>query len=360
MPNPYERSPSSKSKIFTVRLPAGKRDEGEVYGVKIEAYLKGLPPEVLGIGPVQSLQIMEGYTGSYNLNYHVRVDGKDFIFRINVDQQSGLADQIEYEFRVLKLLEGRRISPRVYHLDNSRKSFEFGILIEEYISGPYLNLEPEEMPDVADLLVRLHSHPIANVQMIAWSDPLVNNYAQVQSDVMSYEARKASDPRIVRLSRRLLTEVESKVHQSRHLYQTDSLNHTDLAIDNFIRTSDGLRLIDWEKPRLDDHTYDLCCFLAAPTQLWCSPKLLSAEGRMRLLSAYAVRSGESEEMLVQKVRIREPLVSLHWIMWSGTKLCDLREGRTSGELVECHEAKVERWERSASVENVERLFDMLL
>ena len=327
--------------------------------VKIESYLRDLPPHVLGIQAIQSLQILDVMPGSYNFNYRVKVNDKDLIFRLNIDQQSGLADQIEYEFNALKFLEGHRIAPSVYHLDNSRTRFAFGILIEEYIVGPYLRLRTEEMSDVAELLVRLHSLPCRNSQMIAWPDPLVDNFRQVQSDLMGYEARTASDARIVRLSRKFLAEAEAQVRSSAHLFQMDSLNHTDLAIDNFIRTSDGLRLIDWEKPRLDDHTYDLCCFLAAPTQFWCSPRLLPPEGRDRLLKAYASCSGRPEELLVEKVRIREPLVSLHWVMWAGTKLCDLRERRTTSELVECHEEKVERWERAASVENVERLMDTL-
>lgn len=326
---------------------------------KIESYLRDLDPQVLGLQKIQSLRFLETITGSYNLNYHIRINDRDFIFRLNVDQQSGLADQIEYEFHAMKLLEGRGIAPRVFYLDNSRERFAFGLVIEEYIVGPYLSLEAEEMPDVAELLVKLHSLPSPNMQMIAWPDPLVDNYLQVQSDLQAYEARSASDPRIVRLANKFLTEVEAQVRQRRSMFHMDSLNHTDLAIDNFIRTTDGLRLIDWEKPRLDDHTYDLCCFLAAPTQLWCSPRLLSPEGRDLLLRTYAVRSGRPEELLVEKVRIREPLVSLHWVMWAGTKLCDLREHRTTNELVEWHEEKVERWERSASVENVERLFDLM-
>lgn len=359
MPSELGRS-QPQNTFGSAMPPQASRVEGEAAAAgKIKAYLKELPPSVLGVESMEPLEIREMITGSYNLNYHVKIDGKDFIFRINVDQQSGLADQIEYEFNAMKLLEGQRVAPRVFHLDNSRKRFAFGILIEEYIAGPYLSLTAEEMPDVAELLVRLHSLSPGDTRLITWHDPLLNNYEQVQSDVAGYESRKAADQLIVLAARKLLAEEESKVRRYRHLFRTDSLNHTDLAIDNFIRTPDGLRLIDWEKPRLDDHTYDLCCFLAAPTQYWCSPQLLSREGRDRLLSSYADISGRPEELLVEMVRIREPLVSLHWVMWAGTKLCDLKERRTASELVECHEEKAERLERAATVGNVERLFDLL-
>ena len=57
------------------------------------------------------------------------------------------------------------------------------------------------------------------------------------------------------------------------------MNHTDVGCDNFIGTAQGLRMIDWEKPRVDDCSYDLSCFLSEPAQLWSSPHVLTVEDR---------------------------------------------------------------------------------
>jgi thiamine kinase-like enzyme len=148
------------------------------------------------------------------------------------------------------------------------------------------------------------------------------------------------------------------VDQYCHWFTPDGLNHTDVAIDNFIKTSQGLRLIDWEKPRLDDCTYDVCCFLCEPAQLWCTHQPLSQSGRELFLNAYILLSGREEAKFLKKIHIRESIVSLHWVLWGANKLCDLRDGRTAMDLQEVHRTKVERWERLARPQNVAKLFQI--
>ena len=57
------------------------------------------------------------------------------------------------------------------------------------------------------------------------------------------------------------------------------------------------------------------------------------------------------------VNIREPLISLHWILWAATMLSNLKDKRTSPELVEAHREKIVRYERVANAENIERLME---
>ena len=68
--------------------------------------------------------------------------------------------------------------------------------------------------------------------------------------------------------------------------------------------------------------------------------------------------GHHLEVLLEKVRIREPLVSLHWILWGATKLCDLKEQRTAPELIQAHADKTTRYERIANSANIEKLLDL--
>lgn len=65
---------------------------------KITKYIEGLSPSILSLEDTGTIEILEMIPGSYNLNFHIRVDQKDFIFRVNIEQQSGLANQIEHEF----------------------------------------------------------------------------------------------------------------------------------------------------------------------------------------------------------------------------------------------------------------------
>jgi thiamine kinase-like enzyme len=324
---------------------------------KITRYLANLSPSVLGLGSKGSIEILEMAPGSYNLNFHVRIGPKDFIFRVNIEPQSGLAAQIEHEFKVLKFVEGHGIAPRAFHYDDSRRYFEYDILIEAYLAGPVLSLEADHLPQVAELLTRLHSLDPAGMPFMTWQDPLVDTHELIRGDLIGYEAVKNPDKKTISLARKLLAKSGQQLSKRRHLFQAERLNHTDLCCENFIITADGLRLIDWEKPRVDDVSYDLGCFLSGPAQLYNSPKALNAEQRGRFIEAYAGLSGKNPDLLMEKVNVREPMISLHWILWAATKLANLSDQRTSPELVKAHEEKIARYQRVANPQNIERLIE---
>ncbi len=323
---------------------------------KIVPYLKQIPPQVMGLASVNSIEILDMTPGAYNLNYHVRVNKKKFIFRINIEQQSGLANQIEVEFTILKFLENQRISPKALHFDDSKKYFDFDILIEEYLEGPHLSLG-SDVTEVADLLARLHSLKPENLPCITWKDPLRDTVALIQKDLAGYEAQKAADREIISLAQKIIKQAQSALNDRPNLFEADCLNHTDVACDNFIKTAQGLRMIDWEKPRVDDHTYDIGCFLSEPAQLWCTENIIHSTDRDRFLQIYAQRSGNDLDRLQAKLKIREPLISLHWILWGATKLCDLEAHRTMPQLVTAHAEKKHRYERLARPENIQKLLD---
>jgi thiamine kinase-like enzyme len=292
---------------------------------KIIQYLKDLPPALLGVQNSDSVEILEMTPGSYNLNYHVKVDQKEFIFRINIE-------------------------PRLQH-------FDLGILIEEYLEGPHLTLETQDVSRVVDLLTRLHSLEPVGTSFVVWEDPLTDTFELARNDLNFYESKKAVSKKTINLAKKLLAIGETAVRNHRHLYHPDSLNHTDVGCDNFINTAEGLKLIDWEKPQVDDCTYDICCFLSEPVEMWCSRKVLNSEACVNFLNEYAQLSGKNADHLMEKVKIREPLISLHWILWGATKLCDLRDQRTSSRLLEAHAEKTARFKRIADPRNISRLLE---
>ena len=323
---------------------------------KLVHYLNRIPPQVMDLASVDSIEILDMTPGAYNLNYHVRVNEKKFIFRINIEQQSGLSNQIEVEFEVLKFLEGQRIAPKGLHFDDSKKYFEFDILVEEYLEGPHLSLG-QDVSAVADLLAKLHSLKPKNLPCVTWKDPLRETYALVCGDLEKYEAHKTANSEMILLTKEILKKTETAANHYGHLFQADCLNHTDVACDNFINTADGLRMIDWEKPRVDDYSYDIGCFLAEGAQLWCTEKILGSVDRDRFLQTYAQKSGQDLERVIEKNKIREPLISLHWILWGATKLCDLKDHRTIPQLVAAHEEKIQRYERLATPQNIQKILD---
>lgn len=326
--------------------------------IKIERYLRDLPPARLGLAKTDTIKTLGMTPGSYNLNYHVRVNHKEFIFRVNIEPQSGLSRQIEYEFRILKFLQNHRIAPRAYHFDDSQLIFDFAILIEEYLEGPYLTLENDDVSKAVDLMVRLHSLKPEGMTFAVWKDPLPDTFELARNDLILYESKKSSRQKIIHLAHKLLTKSEAALMNHRHLFHADSLNHTDVGCDNFIKTAEELKLIDWEKPRIDDYSYDIGCFLSEPVQKWCSQKVLNSEDRIKFVIDYAHMRGKNSDSIIEKVNIREPLISLHWILWGATKLCDLQDHQTSNWLLKAHEEKTARFERIADPEMIEKLLDV--
>jgi thiamine kinase-like enzyme len=322
-------------------------------------YLRELPPALLEVDGNESIEILELTPGSYNLNFRVKINHKEFIFRINVEQQSGLSNQAEYEFNILNFLEGHNIAPKAYHFDAGRHRFKFDILIEEYLPGPPLSLKQNKMLAVAELLAKLHSIDPAGIDLITWQDPLAATFDLARNDLNGYRAKETADKQTIALAERLLTKSAPLVAAKRVLYKADSVNHTDVAFDNFILTSKGLRLIDWEKPRIDDRSYDLSCFLSEPAQLWCSSKTMNSVDKQRFLLHYAQLCGVDPDLMSQKIKIREPLISLHWILWGATKLCDLDERSTTPELRQAHTQKKTRYRRIADPANIEKLMESM-
>ncbi len=326
---------------------------------KIQRYLKDLSPEVLELRSIDSVDILALTPGAYNLNYHVQINQRSFIFRVNIDQQSGLTDQIDYEYAALNFLSPQRIAPRAYHIDTSKTFFDFDILIEEYLAGPYLEYKPDQIRQVAKLLAELHSLPALDKAFMIWHDPIEHNHNFVNQDIVQFRSMPAADQQTLRLAAHLMTKTRERLTGREKDYRPTSLNHTDVVLDNFIRTSAGLRLIDWEKPRLDDSSYDIACFLCEPAQLWCSLNIMNKNDREDFLKTYCGIRGLETDAFRRKVEAREPLVALHWILWGAIKLSDLKNRRTIPELVHAHEEKLARYERIANPNNIEKILDSM-
>jgi thiamine kinase-like enzyme len=326
---------------------------------KIVEYLQDISPEILGLSQCRNIKILTMTPGSYNLNYHVEVEGVRFIFRVNVRAQSGLSNQIDYEFKVMKFLEPYQITAKVFHFDNSKSHFDFDVMIEECLEGSWLSLSEEDMPAAAELLARLHSVDPSPLSIITWSDPLMDTVKLLQLDMTEYRPKKSADKKVISLTEKFFKIMNPRIEKKRNIFKPDGINHTDVAIDNFVKTKQGLRLIDWEKPRLDDSSYDICCFLAKPAQLWCTPKVLSDKGREIFFNKYIEYSGKDGSLMTEKVAVREPLSALHWIFWGMNRMCDLKDQTTASALQQVHEERVARWERIADPLLIEQLIEEL-
>ncbi len=324
---------------------------------KINENLKELLPQHFEKSRSTYFKIERTIIADYNINFVIEVDRNRYLFRVNVEQQSGLHDQIEYEYRALKFLADYKIAPRPYLVDNSKSTLPYGFLMEEYITGRYLDYdELSGILSAAVLLATLHRVPLPSDNFfITWSNPLEENLKDVSELLKQYATRKSKERKIVTLSSKLIQELEKSMNSYLKRFNSSSIVHTDVVNDNFIRSTQGLKLIDWEKPRIDDASYDLCVFLGTPSELWSSPRTMTVEEKNQFLGTYCLHMGIELEDMKEKITIRQPYVSLHWILWAATRLSDLKEGLISPGLMQFHSSNVSRYEKVAAAEHLEAL-----
>ena len=77
--------------------------------------------------------------GEYNLNYLISSDSLQLVFRVNIGTQIDRADQILYEYKALHLLKQSGVTPRPHFVDDTRRFFDRGILIMDYLPGEALD-----------------------------------------------------------------------------------------------------------------------------------------------------------------------------------------------------------------------------
>jgi len=128
---------------------------------KIKKYFEKLNPEKIDLkNRIKVKSVKKIGMGSSNSNFLVLVNGKKFVFRMNMHPED--KDKIRKEFEALKIVEKTGIAPRVFVLDESRKDFDSDFLILEYLEGktadkikPYFN--ENLLKNLANLLVEIHS-----------------------------------------------------------------------------------------------------------------------------------------------------------------------------------------------------------
>jgi aminoglycoside phosphotransferase (APT) family kinase protein len=103
---------------------------------KIAEYLRKIDPEIVGLKEESRIETKKLGLGESNLNYLVKVDGKQFIIRINMDPNS--PNKSRTEFNSLKIVEELGIAPKAFHYESSKDYFGETFIILEYLEGESL------------------------------------------------------------------------------------------------------------------------------------------------------------------------------------------------------------------------------
>lgn len=202
----------------------------------------------------RSFEVSPLAQGEYNLNYRITAGDLKLVFRINVGTQIQRSDQIVYEYRALKLLEGSGVTPKPHFVDDSRRFFDTGILIMKFLPGEPLDYR-RDTAAAAALFARVHQVdvPEADNHLIRETAPLSLIWEECAGLLQRYFESEQADAAIRGYLQDLLHWADAARSGERY-YQADPwpcIVNTEVNSGNFIvnRLNGTIHLVDWEMPR---------------------------------------------------------------------------------------------------------------
>lgn len=278
--------------------------------LKIEDFLKQTE-WVPGFSSVSFLA-----AGEYNANYLVESPAGRSVLRISQGSQLGLGqDQIAYEYRVLKALEGSGVTPCPLACHPDPDPLGGGCLLMEFLPGKALVYE-KDLDRAAGIFARVHRVPVPD-DLIVQADPVTD----IARESLGLIQRFADHP--LREARdRLLAyhdEVLALAEETRSLFQEETLClvNTEVNAGNFLISDQGAFLVDWEKAVISYRYQDLGHFLVPTTTLWKTDTCLKPEEKKKFLQTYRKNAGLDMDMeeLIYKTRIMERAILLRALSW---------------------------------------------
>ncbi|MGE4292163.1 MAG: aminoglycoside phosphotransferase family protein [Desulfovibrio sp.] len=268
--------------------------------------------------------------GEYNENWLFSAPKGRRVLRINHGSQLGLTGQIEYEFRVLKLLENSGVTPRPLDVATDFCGLDQGALLMEYLPGKTLDYE-RDAAKAARIFARIHSVavpeamfslPVESGGLVCQPEPV----RDIATESLELIERHLADHALPEVGARLLefhAEIMELYAATRAEFAEEPqvLVNTEVNSGNFLIEGERAWLVDWEKAVLSSRHQDLGHFLTPTTTLWKTDYRFSPEARRSFLREYAKEwhriSGETLdfEALDRRCAILEQTILLRGLSW---------------------------------------------
>jgi aminoglycoside phosphotransferase (APT) family kinase protein len=292
--------------------------------------------EALEMAPGAQRQLTFLAQGEYNINYLLIAEDRRLVVRVNIGTQIGKpgGQQIAYEAAALQLLGPHRVAPALYFLDDTLATLPYGLLVMEFLpGGPLRYDDPAQLAAAARALAQLHRVPAPTGSRFIRRRALADDLAEARGWLDAYLACDRVPQPLHGCFARILQHAEADAGRYAERFPAPfALVHTDVQAHNFIvshqpaadsrRGADSLlpaaecRLVDWERPLIDDPTCDLAHFLIPTTTRWKCGYTFSPEEREHFLSAYCDARPDLEPADIrERLRLRRPFILLRALSW---------------------------------------------
>jgi len=255
--------------------------------------------------------------GEYNINFTLDSHHHKYVFRVNTGSQLEINNQIMYEYQSIKQLERSGVTPKVYFVDDTFSSFDYGILIMEFLEGEPLHYG-RDLGKAAIIFSKIHSLDIEEPHHFVVEEKLFSDRIREGERLLT----NVWDSPIVQKEIKLFFEKIldwAKVNRTREKYFLDEpwhvVNNTEVNSHNFIIGKEKSYLIDWEKPVISDPAQDLTQFIAPTTTLWKTNYLLSADEKEDFFTSYINGLNGNDKDIRERVHMYTPYLYLRALAW---------------------------------------------
>jgi thiamine kinase-like enzyme len=255
--------------------------------------------------------------GEYNENYLVDTGRERFVFRVNHGSQLELDDQIEYEFRALKTVEGSGVTPVAHYCEAKPKGLEGGVLLMEYIEGSPFDYH-RDWPRAAEVFSRIHAIDVPESNPLIVQENPVRDIAEESYGLLTRQAHhplKKEQTRLMEYHQEVLDLAE----RTSRLFQNEAMCivNTEVNSGNFIVHGESAHLVDWEKAVVSYRYQDLGHFLVPTTTLWKTEVTYTEEEKLRFLDDYMRRLALSIDLeeIREKTKLLERTILLRGLSW---------------------------------------------
>lgn len=261
--------------------------------------------------------------GEYNLNYLLKSEDTQLVFRVNIGTQIGRDDQVVYEYNTLRLLQNSGVTPVPFFVDNSCSLIDRGISIMEYLPGYPLDYR-FDLEGAAKTLSIVHQVEVAPSKnhLIVEKQPLSLIFEECVRLLETYFSSALANPDIHSFLCEVVAWAE-KAKAKEHYFLADPwfcIVNTEVNSANFIvnHKEQTTHLIDWEMPRWGDPSTDLCHFCSPLTTLWKTNYHLTPDNIDLFIGEYKqhIRSAHLRDTLTERMQLKFPFVLLRGISWS--------------------------------------------
>ena len=242
------------------------------------------------VWPERRVEIEPLSGGITNRNFRVDADGRSYVLRIGGKDTEVLGIDRRAEYEAASVAASLGVGPEVVAFVEPE-----GYLVTRFVEGapapPEEIRRPEVLAEVAGLLRRVHDGPPIPARFDSFRVVEAYRASSIAYGVevpAAYEEAKATADR-----------VEAALGP-----QPPVPCHNDLLNANFIRSPEGIRIVDWEYAGMGDRFFDLANFSVNHG--------LDEEGESALLSAYF---GETQPRDATHLRLLRFMSDFREAMW---------------------------------------------